>query len=84
MLLTNNERQELKEILTNEVKIITFKKDDGTTRVMKCTLQPNVLPKQILTEEHKTRKENKDVLSVWDLDLNEWRAFRFDRVLEIE
>jgi len=46
---------------------------------MTCTLQPSFLPEQVETE--KTRKQNDDVLSVWDTESNGWRSFRFDSVI---
>jgi hypothetical protein len=30
--------------------------------------------------EQKVRKQNLDVVSVWDLDKNAWRSFRLDSV----
>jgi hypothetical protein len=69
----------LKELLKNGVVEVTFTKMNGDKRVMTCTLQPSFLPEEVETE--KTRKQNDDVLSVWDIDANGWRSFRFDSVI---
>jgi len=62
---------------------IKFTKTNGEERVMRCTLKEGVVP---LYEKKtdKVKKENLDVLSVWDLDKNEWRSFRLDSVKHIE
>lgn len=64
---------------------VQFTKVDGTKRTMKCTLSESLIPAP--TEEKKTdrvKKENPDVLAVWDLEKTGWRSFRFDTILEIE
>jgi hypothetical protein len=77
-------KHELKEIIQNGVVTVVFTKKDGTERTMKCTLLPEYLPQrgQLLVESS-NRKENTDVLSVWDIDVGDWRSFRLDSVKEI-
>ncbi|NDG30841.1 DUF2693 domain-containing protein, partial [bacterium] len=59
-----------------------FKKSNGEERVMNCTLKEDVVvPYQAKTEN--TKKQNPDVLPVWDIDKNEWRSFRYDSVISI-
>ena len=79
------EKHELKQILENGVVTVVFTKKDGTERTMKCTLLPEYLPHQgaTLLVEGANRKENIDVLSVWDVDENGWRSFRLESVKEI-
>ena len=68
-------RDGLKDVLTKSVASVTFTKKDGTSRVMRCTLKEELLPLEFLngTEqmEKKTRKQNDESLSVWDLDKKE-------------
>lgn len=79
---------ELKELIQNNVVTVTFEKVDGTERTMKCTLIPEYLPnkvddnKQLLTES--VRKENPSNLSVWDIESNSWRSFRYDSVKSVQ
>ena len=66
---------------------ITFKKVDGSLRVMNCTLNPELLPKQ--TEptpgsEVKERKVNPDVKPVFDMDAQAWRSFRWDSIISVK
>lgn len=66
--------------LSENICNVTFEKIDGTVRDMRCTL----IPSYILTEQTKThvpRKQNDEVLAVWDLDKNSWRSFRLDSVI---
>jgi hypothetical protein len=57
-----------------------FEKKDGTLRTMLCTLK-DVPPYERKTET--VRAENEEVLSVFDLEISEWRSFRIDSVREI-
>lgn len=82
------DKYELKEVIQNNVVTVTFEKVDGTERTMKCTLIPEYLPnnvdsnKQLLTEN--VRKENPGNLSVWDVENNSWRSFRYDSVKAVK
>lgn len=82
------DKYELKEVIQNNVVTVTFEKVDGTERTMKCTLIPEYLPntvdnnKQLLTES--VRKENPANLSVWDVENNSWRSFRYDSVKAVQ
>lgn len=62
---------------------VTFTKKDGTERVMRCTLQPELLPKVELKENTKPRKESTTSMRVFDLDKNEWRSFTIKSVKQI-
>jgi hypothetical protein len=81
------EKHELKEILQNGVATVVFTKTNGDIREMNCTLLSEYIPeqpksdeKQLLTESVQKRKENNEVLSVWDLDKSAWRSFRLDSI----
>lgn len=82
------DKYELKEVIQNNVVTVTFEKVDGTERTMKCTLIPEYLPntvdnnKQLLTEN--ARKENPSNLSVWDVETNSWRSFRYESVKSVQ
>jgi hypothetical protein len=78
-------RAELSEVMKMITATVVFEKVDGTLRTMKCTLKPEALPPIEVDEssEKKTRKVNPNILSVWDLEKNEWRSFRIDTVKNI-
>lgn len=72
----------LKNTLKERILEVTFTKKDGTERVMKCTLRPDLLPAQTdLEEQVQNRKSNPDVLAVWDLEAKGWRSFRHDSIM---
>lgn len=80
-----------KERLANHLKtmtaVVTFEKADGTKRVMNCTLMPEYLPPAKPLDEnvkHLPRKENDNVLAVWDIDNSGWRSFNIDSIINIE
>jgi hypothetical protein len=80
----NPEEQELyREWLQGVLKMhtvdLTFRKKDDTIREMKCTLIESMLP-VIEKKTDRVRKVNNDVLSVFDLEKNEWRSFRYDSI----
>jgi len=50
---------------------VTFEKMDGTIRVMRCTLRPEVLPEL----KGSNVKKPDEILPVWDLENEGWRCF---------
>lgn len=65
---------------------LEFEKTDGSIRVMSCTLksdiveQFNLMPDGPANPKKAVRKPNPEVCSVWDLEKNSWRSFRWDSV----
>ena len=68
---------------------VEFTKSDGTVRQMKCTLQADKLPQVsgpvdgIVTESKQRKAPEPESIRVFDIEKNEWRSFRFDRLLKI-
>ena len=61
---------------------IHFRKKDGSIRIMNCTLQEG----KTLDYEKKTdrvKAVNEETCPVYDIDVKEWRSFRYDSVTEI-
>ena len=82
----NWSKVQLKQILENGIHTVVFTKLDGEIRELYCTLDSELMPvveKQLLTEESTPKKQNDNVLSVWDLDNKGWRAFRLDSIIEV-
>ncbi len=67
----------LRLALKTKVLGVTFTKKDGTERVMRCTLDTNLIPKKEIKEgqEFKERKQSDTSIAVYDLDKKEWRSF---------
>lgn len=68
-------------LLQNNVCRISFTKEDGTNRYMTGTLKKSELP-PLSNEVQDTafRKENLEVVRVYDTELSGWRSFRLDRL----
>jgi hypothetical protein len=76
-------REWLQGVLRTDIVNLTFTKKDDTIREMKCTLIESSLP--ILEKKtDRVRKENDDVISVFDLEKNEWRSCRYDSIRKIK
>ena len=73
-------RDTLIKNLQKKTMRITFTKVNGEERVMDCTLQEHMLPPTKLSN----RKENEEVLPVFDINKGEWRSFRMDSITNIE
>ena len=85
-IITEKEKNNVKNIasklLKENVCEIVFKKVDGTERVMKCTLLDNYIEQK----EKSNKKINKtdSVYSVWDIENNGWRSFRWDSLKNLQ
>lgn len=73
-------RDTLIKNLQKQVMKVTFTKVNGDERVMDCTLQEHMVP----PTSPENRKENEEVLPVFDINKGEWRSFRMDSITNIE
>ena len=78
------DKENLKQALQQTVGTVVFTKNDGTERTLRCTLQESFLPVSDKKESTTVKKENPDVLSVWDVEAQGWRSFRIDSILSTE
>jgi hypothetical protein len=85
-------RDWVRSLLQKSAITVSFIKADGTEREMKCTLdwtlipddkQPQDVPVEKLLETKKRKQPDEHSLRVFDLDKQEWRSFRFDRLRKI-
>jgi len=88
-------RDWIKSLLQKSEITVTFVKADGTDREMLCTLNWDNIPSTAITsssspvdgivkESKKPRKEpDPHSLRVFDVEKQEWRSFRFDRLKKI-
>jgi hypothetical protein len=81
--MTDASKEWLKEKLYNQEVTVTFKKKDGSTRDMRCTLKEELIQPYERKENSAPKRQNDDVLPVFDLDKNEWRSFRLDSVKKV-
>lgn len=79
-MLKNFDWDSIKEELTQKVVQITFKKANGDMRVMQATLAEYLLP----GTSNKPTHSREETMVVFDLEIEAWRSFRFDRVIAVE
>jgi hypothetical protein len=67
---------------------VTFIKKDGSERVMNCTTNEELVPKEPestieLPKVKREKKPNDDVMPVYDLEAKAWKSFRWDSVKQV-
>lgn len=80
--MDNEVLEHLEIALTQGVVKIKFEKKDGSLREMNATLNPKLII-EYEKKTDKTRTVNPEIMSVFDVDLNEWRSFRKNSLKEI-
>ena len=73
---------QMKRALIDGTIVVKFKKVDGSERVMKCTLNTEIIPEYILESVKNVKPKKEGVMSVWDVEKEQWRSFRTDNVIE--
>jgi hypothetical protein len=85
-------RDWVKSLLHVTEVTVEFTKADGSVREMRCTLNPDKLPPApvqtgpvdgIVKESKQRKAPDPESIRVFDLDKNEWRSFRFDRLQKV-
>ena len=80
-------RDDLKNMLAQNVMVIDFTKLNGDKRVMTCTLREDMKPratKEDTMSQKKVRDLAEEVISVWDVNAKGWRSFRSARVNSVD
>jgi hypothetical protein len=78
------------KIIKGEKEVyVKFTKKDGTERVMRCTLDFNLIPKNQRPKGFDVVKflskiQKSKILSVYDLEKKEWRSVPFDRLVVLQ
>jgi hypothetical protein len=78
---------DLKGLLEQNVVVVDFTKLNGDKRVMTCTLREDMKPVATKVDPMSTKKvrEVSDaVVSVWDVNAEGWRSFRYDRINSVD
>lgn len=80
-------KENLIELLQNNIVTVTFTKANGEERVMQCTLLAEYVPntasssgRMLLNEENNGYAGN---LAVWDTQAGGWRSFRIDSIKNV-
>ena len=82
MITDTLSKSNIKNMLNTGIINVKFTKNDGSERLMKCTLIKEIV-KEYEKKTERTRTISEDILSVWDVEKDGWRSFRYDSIIEI-
>jgi hypothetical protein len=82
-MMNDSDKQLLIETLRNGVAEVVFTKKDGTERLMQCTTAENWIPKD-KQPKGSERSKPSESLAVFDVQIREWRSFRWDSVISFK
>ena len=80
-------KEDLKNLLEQNVLTIDFLKLNGDRRIMTCTLRDDMKPRATKADpmsQKAVREVSDAVVSVWDVNAKGWRSFRYDRINSTE
>ena len=80
-------KADLKKLLEQNVIVVDFTKLDGDKCVMTCTLREDMKPRATKVDpmsQKKIREISDAVVSVWDVNAQGWRSFRYDRINSVD
>lgn len=74
------DKEAIRKTLHETICKVTFTKINGEERIMYCTLNESMIPKsdETTTEHKRTKKDNPEVQSVYDVKAPGWRSFKWD------
>jgi hypothetical protein len=73
-------RKELYDRLSKNVVDLYFTKVDGTKRRMQATLMESITGAKTAAPTGKSALDESGAFPVYDCELNDWRAFRIEKV----
>jgi len=76
-------KDEIQAYLISGLCSVTFTKKDGTERTIVGTTNIDLIPAD-KAPKSTGRVQNSDVQPVYDVDLDEWRSFRWDSVISFD
>lgn len=65
------------------VVTVVFEKTDGTERKMRCTLNESMIPEEKRPKGER-KKNNDQIQPAFDLDVGDWRSFRWSSVKKFD
>lgn len=76
--------EDVNKMLAEGIITVTFGKMDGTERVMRCTLNENYIPLDMMPKTGREKDPGSNTIAVWDMDVAGWRSFRVDSIINID
>ena len=75
--------EELLQTLKRGVAVVKFLKKDESERVMIATLDPKLMPDADATVTQEYASKNTNQIRVYDMEVEAWRSFLFDRIISV-
>ena len=83
MEIRNEKEERLRAHLQSEIVNLSFRKmKTDEIRHMRCTLKDEYVPR--VDDTKPSRKEPPGLMTVYDMDVKEWRRFYVDRLESVE
>ena len=76
-------KEKLVDLLRHEILDIEFTKVDGSIRKLKGTLKESYTKAAPEKKTDRVKKQNEQNISVWDVEFNGWRSFKYDNVISV-
>ena len=73
--------EQIRDILNSSSSNIRFKKKDGTEREMFATRNMKFIPEEFHPKDIDGKKLPENIITVFDLNINEWRSFDYNNFL---
>lgn len=77
-----SKRQEILETLSKGIVDLQFTKVNGDLRNMVATRAIDLLPEDKRPDSEDKREQNETIVTVFDLEVNDWRSFRIENLVE--
>lgn len=88
MILTEQEtialREHIKARLSHGYHEVVFEKANGSIRHMTCTRDNDLIDYESLQGDSAERAEPVHYIRVFDFKVDDWRSFRFDKLISID
>ena len=62
---------------------VTFVKADGSLRKLRGTMNIDLMPKEWRDRRYEHKAGRVNATAIFDLDIEEWRSFRNDSIIEV-
>ena len=62
---------------------VTFVKADGSLRKLRGTMNPELMPQEWRDRKYNHKAGGFTSTTIFDLDIEEWRSFRNDSIVEV-
>jgi len=77
-----SKRQGILEALQDGIVDLQFKKVNGDLRNMRGTRKFDLIPEEKHPKTEDKREQNETIVVLFDLEVNDWRSFRVENLVE--